>query len=154
MNDAERGRYPRQPSTSEFYSSTSNEMSNSSSRLADGMNDFATPSNDSVSGTLANQSFSFLYRRESDKIGAMHTQERRNTSSQLASDQARRRAKTSAMVAQFNEDSMRESLKAPVSDNQMLSTYSHGSKTQDPRFTTSSNEYGEDLNTQASDLSQ
>ena len=146
MNDAERSRYPRQPSNSEFYSSSSNEISDSSFRLADGVNDLAAPSNDTISGTSASQSFSFLYRRESDKIGAMHTQERRNTSSQLASDQARRRAKTSAMVAQFNEESMRESVKAP--ESQMLMTYSHGSKTQDPRFTTSSNEYGEVLNMQ------
>lgn len=90
----------------------------------------------------ASQPFLFLYTRESEKIGAMVPGNGLSSKIQTSSTLARRRAERNAVIeAEFKQMSNLKPEK--ITAAQILSCYHQGTKIEDPRFTTSSNEYGE-----------
>ena len=91
------------------------------------------------SSDLSVQQFVFLYSKESDKIGAMVSKVGINVRPEAptAAACARRRAlRISQMTADANT-----TLVQPTA-NHVLSCYQQGAKVENPRFATTSNEYG------------
>jgi hypothetical protein len=87
------------------------------------------------------QSFAFLYTRESDKIGSRVRKDGVNANLQMTLSNTRRgRSKTSAFASQAGTMSSVDS--ANQKTDEILLSYKQGTKVEDPRFTTSSNEYG------------
>jgi hypothetical protein len=85
------------------------------------------------------QRFGFLYLKESDKIGAMVSKQGMNLRSEAPTTAAcaRRRAlKIAQMMADANPK-----LVQPMQDHS-LSCYQHDTKAENPRYATTSNEYG------------
>lgn len=120
-----------------FYRTTSSEIGSPIVNFEE-----KTDSKNLATSSSALHSFPFLYTRESDKIGAMVPGNNGMSSkSQTASDLARRRAERNLIIeAEIKELSNLKPVK--ISTEQILSCYRQGTKIEDPRFTTSSNEYG------------
>lgn len=88
------------------------------------------------------QSFAFLYTRESDKIGSKVRKDGVDTKLQMTLSHTRRGInRTQAFSSQGGMISSIESI--PQTADELLLSYKQGTKIQDPRFTTSSNEYGQ-----------
>lgn len=120
-----------------FYHTTSSEIGAPIANFKE-----RTDTKCSATSSSASQSFPFLYTRESDKIGAMVPGNNGMSSkSQTASDLARRRAERNLMI-EAEIKKMSNLKPVEISTEQILSCYRQGTKIEDPRFTTSSNEYG------------
>jgi hypothetical protein len=136
MNRRDRSDGDLKQSNSAFYHTTSSEIGAQILSLEE-----KTETKTCTTSSSALQSFPFLYTRESDKIGAMVPGNGMSSKSQTASDLARRRAARNSMIeAEIKEQSNLKPVK--ISAEQILSCYKQGTKIEDPRFTTSSNEYG------------
>jgi hypothetical protein len=136
MSRRDRSERDLKQSNSAFYHTTSSEIGAPILNFEEKME-----TKDSTMSSSASQSFPFLYTRESDKIGAMVPGNGMSSKSQTASDLARRRAERNSMIeAEIKEMSNLKPVK--ISAEQILSCYTQGTKIEDPRFTTSSNEYG------------
>ena len=87
------------------------------------------------------QSFAFLYTRESDKIGAMVRKDNKDSTHMMGASTGRRsQTRTRLLGADADLPPNNEHVKA--SPGQILASYKQGTKVEDPRFTTTSNEYG------------
>ena len=89
---------------------------------------------------LSVQQFGFLYSKESDKIGAMVSKEGVNLRSMAPSAAACARRRT-LRISQMKVDSEPE-LEEPTANHMLPTCYQHGAKVENPRFATTSNEYG------------
>lgn len=89
---------------------------------------------------LSVQQFGFLYSKESDKIGAMVSKEGVNLRSMAPSAAACARRRT-LRISQMKADSEPE-LVEPTANHILTTCYQHDAKVENPRFATTSNEYG------------
>jgi hypothetical protein len=136
MSRSDRSDGDLKQSNSAFYHTTSSEIGAPILNVEE-----KTETKGCITSSSALQSFPFLYTRESDKIGAMVPGNGMSSKSQTASDLARRRAERNSKIeAEVKEQSNLKPVK--ISAEQILLCYKQGTKIEDPRFTTSSNEYG------------
>lgn len=89
---------------------------------------------------LSVQQFGFLYSKESDKIGAMVSKEGVNQRPMAPSAAACARRRT-LRISQMTADS-EPGLVEPTANHILTTCYQHGAKVENPRFATTSNEYG------------
>lgn len=96
----------------------------------------------------AQENFSFLYTRESDTIGSRVTKpslENREILTKTEFLKKRREELRSNMGEEDLAFDTTESSKFQITAEEILSVYKHEPKNEDPRFTTSSNDYGKKI---------
>jgi hypothetical protein len=137
MSQRGRGCLELRPSDSAFYRTTTSEIGHKPAKY----DDVDDAENSDISAPVAGstpQTFAFLYTRESDRIGSMVRNDGL-TKMQMTASTIRRGAnqnRVGAVRATTNSETVK------VSADQILSSYKQGTKIEDPRFTTTSNEYG------------
>lgn len=122
-----------------FNESSSSSTQHTANRIGKSVEEFPSELESSDSSA---QRFGFLYSKESDKIGAMVSKQGMNQRSEAptAAARARRRAlKITQMTADANPK-----LVQPMPDHN-FSCYQHDAKVENPRYATTSNEYGKSI---------
>lgn len=129
---------PKQP-TIVFNESSSSSTQHTADRIGTSVVEFQSELEPS---DLSTQRIGFLYSKESDKIGAMVSKQGMNLRSEAptAAACARRRA---LKIAQMTADA-NPKLVGPMPDHN-LSCYQHDAKVENPRYATTSNEYGKSM---------
>ena len=119
-----------------FKESSSSSTEHTADRIGKSVEEFPSELESSDSSA---QRFGFLYSKESGKIGAMVSKQGMNLRSEAptAAACARRRA---LKIAQMTADA-NPKLVQPMPDHN-LSCYQHDAKVENPRYATTSNEYG------------
>lgn len=144
MSQRGRGCLEIRPSDSAFYRTTTSEIGDRPEKNYDTrelMNGNTKQSETLDDNIPTPQSFAFLYTKESDKIGSKVRMDGVNANLQMTLSNARRgRSKSSAFASQAGTMSSADS--ANQKTDEILLSYKQGTKVEDPRFTTSSNEYG------------
>jgi hypothetical protein len=138
---SERGRSQREQEQPiiVFNEPSSSSAQHTADRTGESVEEFPSELESSASSA---QRFGFLYSKESDKIGAMVSKQGMNLRSEAptAAACARRRA---LKIAQMTADA-NPKLVQPMPDHN-LSCYQHGAKVENPRYATTSNEYGKSI---------
>lgn len=139
MSQRGRGCLEIRPTTSAFYRTSTSEIGDELMR-----GDDSTVSHEKIdcqTTSAATQSFTFLYTRESDKIGSKVRNDALDKNLHSSTIAIKRRQNRARMLV--NEAEMFEINKSvDISADQVLASYKQGTKIEDPRFTTTANEYG------------
>ena len=140
MSQRGRGCLDIRPPTSAFYRTSTSDIGDELMRTTEVVNIPVSTEREAASTTT--QSFSFLYTRESDKIGSKVRNDAIHKNPHFSAVACQRRQNRARNLN--NEDETSETLNSSeLSTEQVLALYKQGSKVEDPRFTTSANEYGE-----------
>lgn len=140
MSQRGRGCFEIRPPTSAFYRTSTSEIGDEIIRTTDIVD--ISESSERQAASTATQSFSFLYTRESDKIGSKVRNDAIDNNPHFSAVACQRRQNRARNMIDENETC--ETIKIPeLTTEQVLATYKQGSKVEDPRFTTSANDYGE-----------
>jgi hypothetical protein len=157
MSQRGRGCLEIRPSDSAFYRTTTSEIGdrpirNQQDRFKEiEFNDTTVPETETSS---TSQSLAFLYKRESDKIGSRVQKGGMDTLQMTLSATRRARQMTRTQNMDFPTGSVTGTGSTKINASEILAAYNQGTKVEDPRFTTTSNEYGKKAPTIATFVSE
>ena len=140
MSQRGRGCLEIRPSDSAFYRTTTSEIGDTVVRERE-YDDVAEHEIAKEGTSSATQSFAFLYTRESDKIGSKVRMGGDTNQMSLTSKRGPGRNR----FASTRDEIPEHGKPITVSPALILANYKQGTKIEDPRFTTTSNEYGKYL---------